>query len=209
MELTIYFPEDFPLHGFDRDAFEVKLHTALCSTFDGRRVQQLADQVDAHRAISPSGLLPLRSIGDELAFEECMTLDLCPLDRMSSALRKMILNAIATRLGIELTERGTSLGPVREERDFISRAVPEAPPVGKRQRSIGIGLGTVTAALGVVAAGIEWDVARTAPAAMVATLVSTSPAKTLRELASSVPDHQKPYRTSVQVEPQTASTGGR
>ncbi|WP_159067958.1 hypothetical protein [Trinickia symbiotica] len=208
MELTIRFPEDFPLHGFDRDAFEVKLRTALCSTFDGRRVQQLADQVDAHRAISPSGLLPLRSIGDELAFEECMTLDLCPLDRMSTALRKMILNAIATRLGIELTERGMLLGPVREEGDFANRVVPDVPPVGNRKRSVGIGLG-IAMALGLVAAGTEWEVARTAPAPMVATVVSTSPAKTLRELASSVPDDQQPYRISVQVEPQTASTGSR
>jgi hypothetical protein len=33
-------------------------------------------------------------------------------------------------------------------------------------------------------------------------VVSTSPAQTFRELASSVPDDRHPYRVSVQIEPQ-------
>ncbi|MFM0514662.1 hypothetical protein [Paraburkholderia sp. RL17-373-BIF-A] len=50
----------------------------------------------------------------------------------------------------------------------------------------------------------------TRPAApLSATVVSTSPAQTLRELASSVPDDRRPYRVSVQIEPQDSGTTPR
>jgi len=39
-------------------------------------------------------------------------------------------------------------------------------------------------------------------ASLVATVISTSPAQTLHELASSVPDDRQPYRVSVRIEPQ-------
>ncbi|WP_353558461.1 hypothetical protein [Paraburkholderia terrae] len=87
MQLHIHFPDNFPLHGIERDAVETKLRNALHDLFDGHRVRQLADQVDARRAFYPSGVLPLRHIGDEHTFEQCMTLwtiagsKTCPLCR--------------------------------------------------------------------------------------------------------------------------------
>ncbi|WP_091810309.1 hypothetical protein [Burkholderia sp. WP9] len=46
-------------------------------------------------------------------------------------------------------------------------------------------------------------------ASLSATVDSTSPAQTLRELASSVPDDRRPYRVSVQIEPQDSGTTPR
>jgi hypothetical protein len=46
-----------------------------------------------------------------------------------------------------------------------------------------------------------WKITRPA-VPLIATVVSTSPAQTLRELASSVPDDHRLYRVSVQIEPQ-------
>lgn len=58
MLLHIHFPDNFPLHGIERDAFKTKLRNAMHDLFDGHRVRQLADQVDARRACDPSGVLP-------------------------------------------------------------------------------------------------------------------------------------------------------
>ncbi len=86
MELQIRYPEEFPLHGLDRDAFEAKLRDALHYCFYGRKIRQLAEQIDARRAPTYQGALPLRQIADEHAFEECMTLDGCRIDDMSVSL---------------------------------------------------------------------------------------------------------------------------
>ncbi|MFP3277279.1 MAG: hypothetical protein RXR52_41180, partial [Paraburkholderia sp.] len=55
----------------------------------------------------------------------------------------------------------------------------------------------------VAIGGAAWKLTRPA-VPLSATVVSTSPAQTLRELASSVPDDRRPYRVSVQIEPQDA-----
>jgi hypothetical protein len=60
----------------------------------------------------------------------------------------------------------------------------------------------------VAIGGAAWKLTRSA-APLSATVVSTSPAQTLRELASSVPDDRRPYRVSVQIEPQDTGTTPR
>ncbi|WP_143325755.1 hypothetical protein [Paraburkholderia ribeironis] len=95
--MQIQFPDTFPLHGIERDAFEAKLRTALHYVFDGSRVRQLAEQVDARRPFEPSDVLQVRRIDDEQVFEQCMTLDRCRFDDMSMALRRVVTRAIGTR----------------------------------------------------------------------------------------------------------------
>ena len=42
MNLKVTYPDDFPLHGLDRDMFETKLRSALRFCFYGNTVRQLA-----------------------------------------------------------------------------------------------------------------------------------------------------------------------
>lgn len=210
MQLQIRFPDTFPLHGVERDAFEAKLRDALHYVFDGRRVRRLAEQVDARRPFEPSDVLPLRRIGDEHTFEQCMTLDRCRFDDMSMALRRVVMHAIAARLGLELSEPGIATDIVGQDEDATNRPLPKTPPLSRRARivraALAIAAGTATGVL--VTATAMWKIASpAAKASMVVTVVSTSPAQTLRDLASSVPEDRRPYRVSVQVEPQGTDIG--
>ena len=216
MQLQIRFPDTFPLHGVERDAFEAKLRDALHYDFDGRRVRRLAEQVDARRPFEPSDVLPLRRIGDEHTFEQCMTLERCRFDDMSMALRRVVMHAIAARLGLELSEPGIATGIVGHEEDATNRPSSRTPPLPCRARTVRAVLaitagtaGTAGTAAGVlVTATAMWKIASPADtASMVVTVVSTSPAQTLRDLATSVPDDRRPYRVSVQVEPRGTDTG--
>jgi hypothetical protein len=56
--LKITYPDDFPLHGLDRDVFEPKLRDALRFCFYGNTIRQLAEQVDARRARVVPDALP-------------------------------------------------------------------------------------------------------------------------------------------------------
>lgn len=220
-EMLVHFPEDFPLRGIERDAFEARLRDALHYVFNGRRVQQLADQVDARRVVDPVGALPLRQIGDVHAFEQCMSLDHCRFEDMSAALRHTVLNAVGERLGLSLTVPGLTPDaglqppalelarePASKSRGWGRRAVSE--PVSKARVArdrFAVILVPVVAAGSVMAGAAGWKWTHPSAAPVVATVVSTSsPAQTLRELASSVPDDRQPYRVSVQIEPQAAST---
>lgn len=209
-KLQVHFPEDFPLHGIDRDAFEAKLRDALHYMFNGSRVRQLADQVDARRVFTPSDALPLRRIGDEHAFEECLSLDRCRFEDMSSPLRRQVLNAVGERLGLTLTVPGPTLDGEEDAPDARpsppAAAVPAAPvtrPAAARARGIFVAvfLLIVGACAGIAGTAV-WRLAHPSPVPVVATVVSTSsPAQMLRDLASSVPDDRQSYRVSVQVEP--------
>jgi hypothetical protein len=210
MQLQIWFPDTFPLHGVERDAFEAKLREALHYVFDGRRVRRLAEQVDAHRPFESSDVLPLRRIGDEHTFEQCMTLDRCRFDDMSMALRRVVMHAIATRLGLELSEPGIATGIVGQGESATNRPSPKSPPSPRRARNVRVALaiaaGTATGVLAT--ATVMWKLASpAATASIVVTVVSTSPAQTLRDLAGSVPDDRRPYRVTVQIEPQGTDTG--
>lgn len=136
MQLLIGFPDTFPLHGIERDAFEAKLRDALHYVFDGRRVRQLAEQVDARRPFEPSDVLPLRRIGNEHAFEQCMTLDRCRFDDMSMALRRVVMHAIGARLGLELAEPRVTAGIASPDSDATNRLPPGAPPSPRRGRTV-------------------------------------------------------------------------
>ena len=229
MELHIRYPEDFPLHGLDRDAFEAKLRDALHYCFYGRKIRQLAEQIDARRAPTYQGALPLRQIADEHAFEECMTLDGCRIDDMSVSLRRSLLRSVGARIGITLSERGGAGTPRLPDTTEDDRAtngqVATDPPV--RTRSVRRGLALLFAAAVFIFAGtVEWEMIRPgaspraipAPpdrpatqaddtghgtrAPMVATVVSSTPRQTLRQLADSVPDDPHPYEVLVMVVPQ-------
>ncbi|TCG09605.1 hypothetical protein BZM27_04635 [Paraburkholderia steynii] len=210
MQLQIGFPDTVPLHGIERDAFEAKLRDALHYVFDGRRVRQLAEQVDVRRPFEPSDVLPLRRIGDEHTFEQCMTLDRCRFDDMSMALRRVVMHAIGARLGLELAESGIATGIVSQDEGATNRLAPKFPLPLRHGwtgfAALAIAAGTAVSVLAT--ATTMWKIARpAATASMVATVVSTSPAQTLRDLAGSVPDDRRPYRVSVQVEPQGTDTG--
>jgi hypothetical protein len=214
--MQVHFPDDFPLRGIERDTFEAKLRDALHYVFKGSRVQQLADQIDARRAFTPSGALPLRRIGDEHAFEECLSLDHCRFEDMSAALRRKVLNAVGERLGLTLTVPGLTLDPDGEEADAgapqpATAAAPAPKPTVVRGREIFATVFVLILGAGTALAGAAaWKIAHPAPVPVVATVVSTSsPAQTLRELASSVPDDRQPYRVSVQVEPQAPAGAAR
>ena len=209
MQLHIRFPDTFPLHGVERDAFEAKLRDALHYVFDGRRVRRLAEQVDARRPFEPSDVLPLLRIADEHTFEQCMTLDRCRFDDMSMALRRTVMHAIAARLGLELSEPGIATGIVGQDEDATNRPSPKTTPLPCRTRTVRAVLAIATGTAGVLAtATAMWKLASPAvTASMMVTVVSTSPAQTLRDLAGSVPDDRRPYRVTVQVEPQGTDTG--
>ncbi|MFL9860580.1 hypothetical protein PQR72_33420 [Paraburkholderia madseniana] len=197
MNLKITYPNDFPLHGLDRDVFETKLRDALRFCFYGNTIRQLAERVDARRARVVPDALPLRQIADEHAFEDCMTLDGCRIDDMSAPLRRNLLRNVGARIGLTISEWGDSVLPSLDE--------PANHAVGNTTASrVLLATGLCAVAIG----GAAWKLTRPA-APLSATVVSTSPAQTLRELASSVPDDRRPYRVSVQIEPQDTGTTPR
>ena len=204
MQLHIHFPDNFRLHGIERDAFGTKLRNALHDLFDGHRVRPLADQVDVRRAFDPSGVLPLRRIGDGHTFQQCTTLDHRRFKDMSTVLRRMILNAVGARLGLDLMETRTVSLSSGEEKDATNRLTPFSPTGKVRrlwttvQKRPGLAM-VLVATIGGVAA---WWMARPIAPSMVATVVSTTPAQALRALAGSVREDGRPYRISVQIEPQ-------
>ncbi|MPW20076.1 hypothetical protein GCT13_25080 [Paraburkholderia sp. CNPSo 3157] len=205
MQSHIHFPENFPLHGIERDAFETKLRNALYDLFDGNRVRRLVDQVDARRSFDSAGVLPLCRIGDEYTFAQYMALDRCTFGDMSAALRRFILRAVGARPGFDLIKPHFAADLVSEEGDATNRLSPSSLS-NKIQRPRAAeptkpGLAVMLAATAGGAAG--WWVARPVAAPMVA--VSTSPAQTLRKLAGSVPHDRRAYRISVQVEPQATA----
>ncbi|MBK5186165.1 hypothetical protein [Paraburkholderia domus] len=115
MNLKITYPNDFPLHGLDRDMFETKRRNALRFCFYGNTVRQLAERVDARRAREVSDALPLRQIADEHAFEDCMALDGCRIDDMSAPLRRSLLRNVGARIGMTISEWGDSALPSLDE----------------------------------------------------------------------------------------------
>ena len=219
MNLKITYPDDFPLHGLDRDMFETKLRDALRFCFYGNTVRQLAERVDARRAREVPDTLPLRQIADENAFEDCMALDGCRIDDMSAPLRRNLLRKVGARIGLTISEWGDSALPSLDEPvnhaadnamkpHATNRRAINIPPIHDRQppRTSRVLLATGLCAVAIGAAA--WKLTRPA-APLSATVVSTSPAQTLRELASSVPDDRRPYRVSVQIEPQNTGTTPR
>ncbi|CAE6863937.1 hypothetical protein R75465_07828 [Paraburkholderia aspalathi] len=220
MNLKITYPNDFPLHGLDRDMFETKLRNALRFCFYGNTVRQLAERVDARRAREVSDALPLRQIADEHAFEDCMALDGCRIDDMSAPLRRNLLRNVGARIGLTISEWGDSELPSLDEPvnqasahavdiHATNRPPVETPAIRDHQapRATRVLLATGLCAA-VAIGGAAWKLTRPA-APLSATVVSTSPAQTLRELASSVPDDRRPYRVSVQIEPQDSGTTPR
>ena len=192
MQLQIQFPDTFPLHGIERDAFETKLRDALHCVFDGRRVRQLAEQVDVRRPFEPSDVLPLRRFDD-----------------ISVGLRRVLMNAVGARLGLELTEPGIAASLAAGDANATNRLPPQHPPSSRRAWAgpvaLAIAAGTAVGVLG--AATTAWKISHPAATArMVAAFVSTSPAR-LRDMASSVPDDGRAYRISAQVEPQGTDAG--
>ena len=217
MNLKITYPDDFPLHGLDRDMFETRLRNALRFCFCGNTVRQLAERVDARRARVVPDALPLRQIADEHAFEDCLALDGCRIDDMSAPLRRNLLRDVGARIGLTLSEWGESSLPLLDEpashamemhaTNRHAHAALAAPNrQAPRASRIWLAAGLLCAATATGGAG--WTLTR--PVALLnATVVSTSPAQTLRELASSVPDDRRLYRVSVQIEPQDTGTTPR
>ncbi|MEX3985936.1 hypothetical protein AB4Y45_44510 [Paraburkholderia sp. EG287A] len=182
MQLTIQFPDTFALHGIERDAFEARLRDALHCVFDGSRVRQLAEQVNARRPFGPSDVLPPRRIGDAQVFEQCMTLDRCGFDDMSMALRRVVTHAIGARLSLELTGPGIAADIVGQDEE-ATNCLARNLPATQRQRWTSFLAGIVT------------------------TVVSMSPAQTWRDLTSTVPGGGRLNRGPVQVEPQGTDAG--
>ncbi|MFL9996500.1 hypothetical protein PQR34_35970 [Paraburkholderia sediminicola] len=219
MNLKITYPDDFPLHGLDRDMFETKLRDALRFCFYGNTIRQLAERVDARRARVVPETLPLRQIADEHAFEDCMTLDGCRIDDMSAPLRRNLLRNVGARIGLTISEWGDSALPSLDEpashavdhameTRATNRQLTEPAPIHERlaPRTSRVLLAAGLCAVAIGGAAWKWN----RPAApLSATVVSTSPAQTLRELASSVPDDRRPYRVSVQIEPQDTGAMAR
>jgi hypothetical protein len=221
MNLKITYPNDFPLHGLDRDMFETKLRNALRFCFYGNTVRQLAERVDARRAREVPDTLPLRQIADENAFEDCMALDGCRIDDMSVPLRRNLLRNVGARIGLTISEWGDSALPLLDEPPSHAASHVMETIATNRQSTetlsirdhlvpgtlrIWLAAGLLCAAAAIAGAG--WTLTRPV-APLNATVVSTSPAQTLRELASSVPDDRRPYRVSVQIEPQDTGTTPR
>lgn len=221
--MQIQFPDDFPLHGIERDAFEARLRDALHYVLNGHRLKQLADQIDARRTFQPAEPLPLRRIGEEHAFEECMSLDNCRIEYMSAALRRKVLLAVGERLGLSLTAPG--LTPYAAKLEQVGDLhEPVAPPSSTTNESVlkpsvdskpgpSLALVGVLVALGAamtITGENVWKFLHPSPVPLVATVVSTSsPAQTLRDLATSVPDDRHQYRVSVQVETQVPPPASR
>ncbi|WP_325621297.1 hypothetical protein [Paraburkholderia sp.] len=183
MQLQIQFPDTFALHGVERDAFEAKLRDAPHDVCDGSRVRQLAEQVDARRPFEPSDV---------------------------RALRRMVMHAIGARLGLDLAEPGIAADTVGQNKDATNRLEPNIPLTPRRRRgsflapAIAAGMAVGVLATATTLRKIAHPAA-TAP--MVATVVSMSPAQTLRDLASGVPDGGRLYRVPVRVELQGTDAG--
>ncbi|CAN7682775.1 hypothetical protein LJR029_003371 [Caballeronia sp. LjRoot29] len=219
MNLKITYPDDFPLHGLDRDMFETKLRNALRFCFYGTTVRQLAERVDVRRALVVPDVLPLRQIADEHTFEDCMALDGCRIDDMSAPLRRNLLRNVGARIGLTISEWDDSALPslgepahhaasLATEASATNRQSAGVPKIQDRHapRTSRVLLAAGLCAVAIGGAAWRW----TRPAApLSATVVSTSPAQTLRELASSVPGDRRPYRVSVQIEPQDSDTTPR
>lgn len=220
MNLKITYPDDFPLQGLDRDMFETKLRDALRFCFYGNTIRQLAERVDARRARVVPDALPLRQIADEHAFEDCMTLDGCRIEDMSAPLRRNLLRNVGARIGLTISEWGDNALPSLDEpvNHAAARAVDvhatnrqsvETPTIHDHQTPRISRIWLVTGLCAAAATGgAGWKLTRPA-VPLSATVVSTSPAQTLRELASSAPDDRRPYRVSVQIEPQDSGTTPR
>jgi hypothetical protein len=221
MNLKITYPDDFPLHGLDRDMFETRLRNALRFCFCGNTVRQLAERVDARRARLVPDALPLRQIADEHAFEDCMALDGCRIDDMSAPLRRNLLRNVGACTGLTISEWGDSALPLLDEPASqaashemetiaTNRQSTETPSIrdhrAPRTSRIWLASGLLCAAAAIGGAG--WTLTRPV-APLNATVVSTSPAQTLRELASSMPNDRRLYRVSVQIEPQDTGTTPR
>ena len=207
MNLKITYPDDFPLHGLDRDMFETRLRNALRICFYGDTVRQLAERVDARRARVVPEALPLRQIAGEHAFEDCMTLDGCRIDDMSAPLRRNLLRNVGARTGLTISEWGDSALPLLDQptshaasqvMDTIAtnRQSTKTPSIPDhrvpRTLRIWLAAGLLCAAAAIGGAG--WTLTRPF-APLNATEVSTSPAQTLR--------------VSVQIEPQDTGTTPR
>ncbi|WP_039902910.1 hypothetical protein [Paraburkholderia hospita] len=123
---------------------------------------------------------------------------------MSTVLRQIVLNAVGARLGLDLMEPRIAPLSSDEEEDATNRLSPFSPASNVRhlwttvQKGLGLAI-VLVATLGGVAA---WWMARPVAPSMVATAVSTTPAQVLRDLAGSVRGDGRPYRISVQIEPQ-------
>ncbi|MFM0363020.1 hypothetical protein [Paraburkholderia sediminicola] len=219
MNLKITYPDDFPLHGLDRDMFETKLRDALRFCFYGNTIRQLAERVDARRVRVVPDALPLRQIADEHAFDDCLTLDGCRIDDMSALLRRNLLRNVGARIGLTISEWGDSAlpsldepanhaGSLATETSATNRQPARVPEIQDRHASRAPRVLLAAGLCAVAIGGAAWKWTRPA-APLSATVVSTSPAQTLRELASSVPDDRRPYRVSVQIEPQDSGTTPR
>lgn len=211
MNLKINYPKDFPLHGLDRDVFGTKLRDALRLCFYGKTIRQLADRVGARRARAVPDALPLRQIASEQALEDCIILDGCRIDDMSSRVRPNLLRDAGMRIGSTIPGWADSSLPLLDEptdhaagnttvSDATNRQSAGPPPSHEHlaQRTLRV---LLAAGLCAVATGsIAWKLTRPA-APLSATVVSTSPTRTLRNLGSNVPDDRGPYRVSMQIEP--------
>ncbi|MEM5373476.1 hypothetical protein V4C53_47305, partial [Paraburkholderia azotifigens] len=108
------------------------------------------------------------------------------------------------------SELGIATGTVGQDESATNRPPSKAPPSLRRARTVrgALAIAAGTAVSVLATATSMWKIARpAATASMVATVVSMSPAQTLRELAGSAPDDRRPYRVSMQVEPQGTDTG--
>jgi hypothetical protein len=214
MNLKITYPDDFPLHGVDRDMFETRLRNALRFCFYGNTVRQLDERVDARRARLVPEALPLRQIADEHAFEDCMALDGCRIDDMSAPLRRNLLRNVGARTGLTISEWGDSSLPLLDGPASHAMGIHAtnrhalaalAGPNRQAPRASRIWLAAGLLCAATAAAGAGWTLTR--PVALLnATVVSTSPAQTLLEFASSIPNDRRLYRVSVQIEYQDTGT---
>ena len=146
-----------------------------------------------------------------------MALDGCRIDDMSAPLRRNLLRNVGARTGLTTSEWGESSLPLLDEparhamemhatnrHAHTTLAVPNRQAPRASHIWLAAGLLCAAAAIG----NVGWTLTRPV-APLNATVVSTSPAQTLRELASSVPDDRRLYRVSVQIEPQDTGTTPR
>ncbi|MEM5373498.1 hypothetical protein V4C53_47445, partial [Paraburkholderia azotifigens] len=108
------------------------------------------------------------------------------------------------------SELGIATGTVGQDESATNRPPSKAPPSLRRARTVrgALAIAAVTAAGVLATATVMWKLASPAvTASMMVTVVSTSPAQTLRDLAGSVPDDRRSYRVTVQIEPQGTDTG--
>jgi len=184
MNLKITYPNDFPLHGLDRDMFETRLRHALRFCFYGNTVRQLAERIDARRARVVPEALPLRQIAEEHAFEDRIALDGCRIDDRSAPLRRNLLRNVGARTGLTISEWGDSSLPLLDEpashamEIYATNRHAHAALAGPNRQApsacrIWLAAGLLCAATATADAG--WTLTR--PVALLnATVVSTSPA---------------------------------